>query len=65
MKITIEIEAKYDPYSTEAKNIKADRQIKNWLRSLLDMEHIPLYIDKDENGSAIEDCTRRLKVKFK
>lgn len=65
MKFNIEIEAKYYPYSTKAKNKKADAQIKKWIKSLLEFEHIPLYIEKDENGSYIEDCTKQIKIKLK
>ena len=66
VKCTIEITAEYHKYDKEVTNRSADKHIRRWIKeSMNDLRHIPIYAEKDENGSYIEDCTRKVTIKFK
>ena len=61
-RILIEIEASFHAYDSDAKNKRAKKHIETWIMDSID-RHVPIYAEKDENGSYIEDCTRKIKVK--
>lgn len=52
-------------YGTKAKNTKARNQIKRWIKETLvgDCSFISLYVERDEFGSPIEDCSGPTKIK--
>lgn len=59
------IEISYYPYKNKKKNKKAETDIVRWVRSSLeDINYIPLYIEREENGSAIEDITQKARIKI-
>tara|TARA_Y100000034_G_scaffold43496_3_gene53127 strand:- start:42850 stop:43056 length:207 start_codon:yes stop_codon:yes gene_type:complete len=62
--VTIEVEVPFHEYDTAAKNKKARQDIKNWLKESL-RDYIPLYVERDKNGSFIEDCSNKIKAKVK
>jgi len=62
----VEIEVPFHEYDNIKKNTKAMSQIKRWIISAIREESlfVPLYVDKDENGSVIEDATGKSKAKI-
>lgn len=66
-KFVIEVEYAWDPFTTKQKNQRAANALKRWLHDLIDFEAAgpPLFIDKDENGSAIEDYAECVKFSVK
>lgn len=62
--ITCNIEVPYCPYKNKKMNKKAEQCIKKWIKEILQSEasFIPLYVEKDDNGSAIEDCAKLSKI---
>lgn len=66
-KFSVEIEVPFEPYKTAKLNRKAINHIKRWITEALqqDLSFIPLYIEKDEHGSSIEDCSCRTKFTVK
>lgn len=66
-KFTIEITVPFHEYDSIRKTKKAIMEIeKNIKESINDnLNFIPFYIEKDTNGSFIEDCSRRTKIIIK
>lgn len=66
MKITLEIEVKYEPYDTKAENKIVDKAIKKWILDTVkdNLYYIPFYT-KDESGLLVENCTQQTKIKVK
>lgn len=67
-KVTINIsaEVEFETYSTEKLNKLAMQSIRGWLKESMDTaRYIPLYVEQDDTGAYIEDCTKPLgKVKI-
>jgi len=63
-KYMIFVEYAWDPYTTVQKNKRAAVALERWLHDLIHFEAAgpPLFIDKDENGSAIEDYAERVSL---
>ena len=63
VKLTCELEIPYESYSNLSLYKKAEKSILNWIKGMfIDCFNIPLYIEKDDDGSYIEDCTGKIKV---
>lgn len=65
VKIKAEIEVPFYAYDTKRLNEKAKREIKRWIKETLNnqLSYIPLWVEKDEYGTAIEDCAKKSKIK--
>ncbi len=64
-KCKIEVEVQFEAYQTKALNKKAHQAIKKYLKDLIkDQSFISVYIDQDEDGSAIESCFEITKVNY-
>ncbi len=67
VKVKVEMEVPFHSYGTKAKDAKAVAHIRRWIRDTLTngAGYIPLYVERDEHGGAIEDCTNKTKVRLK
>ena len=68
IKFTCEIEVPFHEYKTKKLNKKAFSYIKRWLRDCFkntsQLNFIPLYVEKDEDGCWIEDACSESKIKI-
>lgn len=66
MKINIEIDVDFSPYDTKRKNERAETSIRAWVLEVVrdSCSYIPMYIERDCNGSMIEDCTKKSRIKI-
>lgn len=66
-KVDVSIFIEYEKYPTKKMNLSAKRQIRAWIKYTLNNEagYIPFYVEQNENGSIIEACTRKTKIKLK
>ena len=64
VRVSIELEIPYEEYKTKAMNNRAASQISRWSRDAArdHLSFIPLYVEKEADGSYIEDCTRKAKI---
>lgn len=59
--ITISAEVEFETYPTEKLNKRAMQSIRGWLKESMETARfIPLYVEQDDTGSYIEDCTKPL-----
>ncbi|MEE8113880.1 MAG: hypothetical protein V3T23_05950 [Nitrososphaerales archaeon] len=65
--VAVYLEVPYEGYSSKAKNNKADAEIRRWVRETAqnELSFIPLYVEKEPDGSYIEDVTDKSKIKVK
>lgn len=67
--ITVDLEIEFNAYTTQRKNIRAAKHLRKWVedtvKELVGNDSIPLYIEKDENGSAIEEYATGTKANVK
>lgn len=63
-KLKLAIEVEFESYGNKRLDQKAIGCINKYILATLKNEcgHIPLYIQKDENGSVLEDATKKLKI---
>lgn len=63
LKITVNLEIPYHEYKTQLLNKRAESAIKKWVKSFLNLElaYIPIYVEYDSTGAAIEDVTGKIK----
>ena len=66
IKLTLEIEVQFHGYKTKRLNQKARTGIRKWIRDAAQHHlcFIPMYVEKGEDGSLIEDCSSRTKIKI-
>ena len=65
VKIKVEITVPFFGYGNKLKNKKAAAYIKKYVECLVkDIRFIPFYVEKDETGAWIEDCSRKVKAKI-
>ena len=59
------IEIPYHQYKAKKKNKRAETSIIRWAKDYLNaLNYVPLYIERDKNGSAIEDTTEMARIKI-
>ena len=65
--VAVYLEVPYHEYNTKAKNSKADAEIRRWVRETVqnELSFIPMYVEKEPDGSYIEDVTDKAKIKVK
>lgn len=65
--VLVEIAVPYEEYSSKAKNDRAAAQITRHVREIAreELSFIPLCIDKNADGSCIEDCSGESKIVVK
>ena len=65
IKFNVALDITFHEYDSRTKNRRAASHIKRWIKDTLDSHcsFIPIYVERDENGSYIEDCTRKSKIK--
>jgi hypothetical protein len=63
--LTYQIKCPYESYDKKHLDKKAEKSIIFWLEDTLKSEcsYVPMYVEKDENGSFIEDCTSQITFK--
>lgn len=66
IKITAEVVLSFEQYGNEELDNIAKKQIQRYVKDILmdQLTYIPIYVEKDENGALIEDCTKRTIIKF-
>ena len=66
VKIKVSLTVPFVSYGTKKKDAKAAAAIRQWVRSIVseELNFIPMYVELDEYGVAIEDCSRKTKVRF-
>lgn len=64
--VDLRIIAPFHTYGDKKRDKKALIQIKRYIEEKVKEEcnFLPLHIDKDQDGHAIEDCTRKTSVKL-
>jgi hypothetical protein len=64
VKLTCEVTVPFETYAKEKLNKRAASQIEKWVRDTLrnEVSHIPLYVEMDDYGSSIEDCSGKAKI---
>lgn len=65
--ITVTLQTSFCSYENQAKDKKVLKQIAKYVKETLQNEasFIPLYIEKDEHGSAIEDSSKKSSIEIK
>lgn len=64
VRVLVELEIPYEEYKTKAQNSRADASIRRWISETArsELSFIPLYVEKEPDGSYIEDCTSKAKI---
>lgn len=67
LNIKIDVSVMFEEYASKRMNKSVEKQIRTWLKDTLNncAAYIPFYVEEDDNGSMVECCTRRTKVKVK
>lgn len=65
--VAVYLEVPYEGYSSKTKNEQAERQIRRWVRETVqnELSFIPMYVEKESDGSYIEDVTNKSKIRVK
>ena len=65
VRVLVELEVPYHEYKTKAQNNRAASQIRRWVRDTArnEFRFIPLYVEKEPNGSYFEDVTEKARMK--
>ena len=65
VKIVVELEIPYEEYDSEKTNRRAEKSMFRWVRDTVkeSLNFVPFYPEKAENGSWIEDCSKKVKSK--
>jgi hypothetical protein len=65
VKVVVEMNVSFESYNDKAKDGKAKNQIRKFVRDVLDdCSYIPLYVERDDDGSDIEDVTHSTRIKI-
>lgn len=62
--IMVEIELEFPAYTTQRKNLRAAKYLRTWVGDLNKqlLGGVPMYLDKDSTGAAIEEHVTVTKV---
>lgn len=65
--VDVQLVVPFLSYENDKMDRKAQRDIERWVKETMrnDLSFIPLYVEKGENGSPIEDSTRKAICKVK
>lgn len=65
--IVVTIEVPFYSYENKKLDDLARREIKRWIKETVENElsYIPMYVEKDNHGSYLEDCSRKTKISIR
>ena len=67
VKAICELEISFIPYDSKELNDDAVKFLKKWIKEILanELSHIPLNVEKDDDGYWMEDCTHKVTHKVR